>query len=144
MRKAVIRNKKYSVMQTNIGQNRQLDLEKLKEYLLYLEGELTKYEEDWEITKNEFQAFKVEYKRFQELVKSSNKIPDKIKGSISELTFKGKTNTNKLIGLLRYIYLWDAAAYRLNQLDDKEIIENMRAEIDRIKYQVILIGNNNL
>lgn len=126
-------------MLTGIRSNGELDIPKLKEYILYLLGELNRYKENWEITKDEYNLFNNELLKFKGVVNSSNLIPIDIKELIINIKFQGKTKTRTLKDFFRYLFLWDATAYRLNQLDDKEIIDNIESDIKNVLAKVLIL-----
>ncbi|HSR17196.1 MAG TPA: hypothetical protein VLM39_03795 [Ignavibacteriaceae bacterium] len=53
-----------------------------------------------------------------------------------ETVGRAKAKVSKYI--LRYLFRWDAAAYRLNQIEDKDIIETIGYDKRKILTQIIL------
>jgi hypothetical protein len=115
-----------------------LDLEKLKEYLLYLLKILNSYKRDWEITEDEYNLFRNELTRFKQLSNNSTHIPEEIKSDIALLSFREDVKRHKLKRFMRYLFLWDAAAYRANQVEDKGKIEDVESSLNKILNKIIL------
>lgn len=114
------------------------DSHKLKEYLQFLLNELNRYKEDWEISRDELTIFKSEFNRFKEIVSLSNNLSIELKDAISRIIYKENIKSKYLKKILRYIFLWDAATFKLNQLEDKAAIETLEYDIRKILNKLIL------
>ena len=109
--------------------NEKLGLPNVEKYLRFLLIELNRYKTDWEISKDEFDSFKIEFLRFKQIVNNSYSLPEQLKEDINKITFYQKSRTKSI---LRYVFLWDADAFRKNQLDDKSKIELMEYDIKSV------------
>jgi len=121
---------------SNTYQN--IDSHKLKEYFRFLLNELNRYKEDWEISKDELTIFKSEFNRFKEIVSLSNNLSTDLKAAISRITYKESIKPKYFKKILRYIILWDATAFQLNQLEDKAAIETLEYDIRKILNKLML------
>ncbi len=99
--------------------NQKIDLPEVEKYLRFLLNEINRYKSDWEISKDEFHFFKIEFNRFKQIINNSNSLPKQLKEDLSKIIVNGNNRTKNL---LRYIFLWDVEAFRKNQLDDKSNI----------------------
>ena len=109
--------------------NEKLGLPNVEKYLRFLLIELNRYKTDWEISKDEFDSFKIEFLRFKQIVNNSYSLPEQLKEDINKITFY---QTSRTKSNLRYVFLWDADAFRKNQLDDKSKIELMEYDIKSV------------
>jgi len=116
--------------------NVKLDLSNVEKYLRFLLTELNRYKNDWEIGKDEFHSFNVELNRFKQIVNNSNYLSEQLKEDINKITVARKNNTKNF---LRYLFLWDAEAFRKNQLDDKNKIELLEYDIRSILSKHFLV-----
>lgn len=116
--------------------NEKLDLSNVEKYLRFLLVELDRYKNDWEISKNEFNSFKIELTRFKQIINNSNSLPEPLKEDINKISVNGK---NKTKNFLRFLFLWDAVAFRKNQLDDKNKIELLEYDIRSILSKHFLV-----
>jgi hypothetical protein len=116
--------------------NEKLDLSNVEKYLRFLLVELDRYKNDWEISKDEFNSFKIELTRFKQIINNSNSLPEPLKEDINKISVNGK---NKTLNFLRYLFLWDAVAFRKNQLEDKNKIELLEYDIRSILSKHFLV-----
>ena len=117
--------------------DQQLDLKGLEEYLNFLLDILKQYKQDWEISTDEIQEFNNELSRCKSIVNSSNYIPGEIKDAVNNLSYNVSLKFS-IKKWLRYLIFWDAAAFRLNQLEDKSEIEGLEYDLNKILNQIII------
>ena len=106
-----------------------LDINKTKEFIIFLLKRIESYKKDWNINNDEIQQFKNELDNFKQQIISTHLVSDKIKERILkiELNFKLKVSNSKR-------YFWqildsEGDSNSLTQLERKDEFERIETDL---------------